>query len=392
MTLQLKELNPQAITASNQLFTKLLSDIDPETDFAESRINSHLVNPMAVLYEYIKAALNKALTVSDLSYLETVDDEESHQLLDKILSRYKVTRKKGTKTKGKIRLVSSRDFVTYIDPITLFVSGQGSFRVLRSIQISTLSTMPAGVECLVWQPEIDGTKNYFCVVDVVSEDIGVKNNLVKGAVFDVLNRELPFLVEAKADSTFTSGTDEETNAEVISRLRYKIASKSLNNPFAMKAFLDESFLTRGQVVTVTSSEEINWVIGLANVGDTTIQDVIDRIDTLCLVPFGMSFNITAAEDVWVYGKVVIKFAQGIDELKVRMEIANAVNNIELGLAFNKNAVLAAVYKHLPSGSYVEDSSLYGKLHKEGDKLPLGIIDSSRHCFYCDPKHIEIVIS
>lgn len=171
----------------------------------------------------------RARSLSALLADPTADPE----LVDEVLSNYRLTRAPGTAASGTITIVVSDDVTLSVPAGSRFTADGQSF--------ITAATFTAKAEEA--QVTLDGDRlfraagsHFAFEIEVAAEEIGAAGNLAKDTTIapEVLP---PNFVTAYAAEDFTGGAAAETNEELLARLEQGLAAATVSNRSTMTAFL-----------------------------------------------------------------------------------------------------------------------------------------------------------
>jgi hypothetical protein len=178
--------------------------------------------------------INDYRRARSLLALEQDPDLADTDLVNDVLSNFRLDRKAGTLARGTIAIILSDDItVTF---------GRGSIFEARGLQYTTTEVYTAKAQAAqintttdrLITATADGRFMFTLEVEAVAE--GANYNLDKGTLI-VPSSPPPTYVTSYATIDFTSGIAAETNTEVLTRLQEGISAQTLSNRVNMAAFL-----------------------------------------------------------------------------------------------------------------------------------------------------------
>jgi hypothetical protein len=149
-------------------------------------------------------------------------------VIDSILANWFLTRKAGQKSYGKITIIvnAARDY---------FVGAGTEFTTKTGLEYIAKEDNDIQQESL--QPETTG---FSFVIDIESVDIGSGYSVLADTAFD--SPIYPSnIVEISAVSDFVSGTDGETNAQLLTKAQEEISLRDFVSPRSIQKIILENF-------------------------------------------------------------------------------------------------------------------------------------------------------
>jgi len=217
------------------------------------------VSPGSVLGELVlklsssihNELINKG--IDDLSQARTVQDaldsatETYSDNVDAIASNYNTYRNQGSKVTGSIKVEVSASRTYFLEKNFTFVQPNLKFNYVTSQAYEVTPNTPTTANQLKLN-NVNG-KFYF-IVPVLAEEVGAeevagnKNNtqVTNRTRFDIGGTsKLTGFVGAEAYGNFTSGSNRETDREVITRFKEGLSYKGLSSPKAMTSVFKDTF-------------------------------------------------------------------------------------------------------------------------------------------------------
>jgi hypothetical protein len=155
-------------------------------------------------------------------------------VVNEVLSNWGVTRRIGTKATGSVTIeLSASRTVTVPEGFIFEAAGQ------QYAATATFVARPAAGQVATVNDRLLvqlNNGNWAFVVDVEAAEVGTEYKLNAGDLI-VPDRTLVNYVTSYATSTFSDGTNTETNAELINELQLGLAAKTLSNRTNMRSWL-----------------------------------------------------------------------------------------------------------------------------------------------------------
>lgn len=232
----LAELDTDKVQQTVELISSLLQEDAPELDLKRGVLHDLLLYYSGVLGAANQENIDRVRRSSSLKAIEEDPSLAVDDVVDRVLSNFRVTRRAGAQASGSITVI-----VDALETVTI-PSGadfESNGKVFQTLQPYTAVTSDANVTSdndRVLVSRGDGT--YFFVIEVEAVEDGVDGLIKKDTLlipqFGILN-----YVKAYATSDFINGTDTETNDELLTRLQEGLAAKTLSNRVNMTALVRE---------------------------------------------------------------------------------------------------------------------------------------------------------
>ena len=220
-------------SAINEVVQRIQED-NPTLDVSRGVFYELLVYYHSLLATRQDTLISDYRRARSLLALEQDPDLADTDLVNDVLSNFRLDRKAGSLARGTIAVILS-------DNITV-TFGRGSIFEAQGLQYTTTEVYTAKAEAAqintttdrLITATADGRFMFTLEVEAVAE--GANYNLDKGTLI-VPSSPPPTYVTSYATIDFTSGIAAETNTEVLKRLQEGIAAKTLSNRVNMAAFL-----------------------------------------------------------------------------------------------------------------------------------------------------------
>ena len=217
----------------------LWSSAEPTIDVQAGALQSLLLQPFATLFETARSAFQQGGQQSSLAYLLSAPSAQVAPLLDALATNYRITRREGRPSSGRLRLVFSRMVTVSVGPSDLFEANGVRFAPVRQVTVD--SGMGYQTDAAQMFPVPDNSGNFFMDVEVMALNNNGVGNLVKGTEAQLVYQRIPSFVRAFAVETFTGGADDESNHDLVQRMLYGVSAKVLSSRTNMKASLLATF-------------------------------------------------------------------------------------------------------------------------------------------------------
>jgi hypothetical protein len=220
-------------SAINEVVQRIQED-NPTLDVSRGVFYELLVYYHSILATRQDTLINDYRRARSLLALEQDPDLADTDLVNDVLSNFRLDRKAGTLARGTIAIILSDDItVTF---------GRGAIFEAQGLQYTTTEVYTAKAEAAqintttdrLITATSDGRFMFTLEVEAVAE--GENYNLDKGTLI-VPSTPPPTYVTSYATIDFTSGIAAETNTEVLKRLQEGISAQTLSNRVNMAAFL-----------------------------------------------------------------------------------------------------------------------------------------------------------
>jgi hypothetical protein len=232
----LQELDPELVTQMLSSTRTRLQERHPEMDLKRGNFHDTILYDHAVLEAALRTNLRRYLSARSLLEIERDPTLADGEVVDSVLSLYRVVRQVGTTASGQITVVVS-DNTTVTIPI-------GSVWVANGQQFLTTQAFTAKPEVALIANDSDrlitqlSDDNWGFVIDVVAAVAGPAGKLAKDTKLLPVATPANYLT-SYATSDFADGTETETNQELLEQLEAGLAARALSNRGNMRAMLRE---------------------------------------------------------------------------------------------------------------------------------------------------------
>jgi hypothetical protein len=230
----LSELDSAEVDQVLDRLAAQLQELNPALDLKRGVFRDTVAYYHAVLETAIRTNLERYQSARSLQQIEADPTLADDTVVNEVLSNWGVTRNSGTKAAGSVTIeLSAARSITV---------PQGSVFEANGLQYRATATFIARINAGQVVTENDrqvvalSNGNWAFTIDVEAAEVGLDYKLNAGDLI-VPNSSLVSYVTSYATSTFTDGTNTETNAELLNELQLGISAKTLSNRTNMRAWL-----------------------------------------------------------------------------------------------------------------------------------------------------------
>ena len=232
----LSELDPAAVTQTRETLAQQLQETNSSLDLKRGVLHDLLLNYSAILATATQENIDRLRQSNSLMAISADPTLADPDIVDGVMSNYRVTRKEGTKAVGSVTIVVSVLSTVTISSGTVFEADGKQFKSDASYVARTSESNVQSSTDRVLTPLGDG--NYAFTINVVAAETGSSYLLSKNTLF-VPTTAIVNFVKAYATSDFIDGTNTETNSELMARLQVGIACAAMSNRVNMASLLQE---------------------------------------------------------------------------------------------------------------------------------------------------------
>lgn len=269
----LNNLSQDRIDESTLLLTELVRDRYPEFDLHPgSVIYNLLIRPQALLHALNLTNIDRLRQSNSLLTATQNPNLADADIIDALLSNYRIERRDGNPASGQILLILNRLAPVQISTSLLFSAAGIRFRATRAFNGVTSPDNVFSSSDRVISPVGDG--QYSLLIDVTAIDPGAAGNVSKGTELSP-NGPILGLVSSVAAVDFDGGADEESNAELLERASTGVAVPNLGSRLTTRAAIAEAFPAVKDVAVVGAGQpemrrDRHNAIGLSAGGKTDL--------------------------------------------------------------------------------------------------------------------------
>lgn len=236
---------------------KSINTYNPDINVADgSAIADFAINPISIILEPYNNMYQEIL--NDL--VTSNPDEISKNRLDNIAGNFLLTRITGTKAYGEIFFIFNTARNLVIPKYTTLISQYG----FRYETVSDYSISKTQMENDFFQYPYYTTGP----ISIYAVEVGSEYQIESTSTF-TLESPLSFTpVKIVSTDPILNGSDEETNAELLSRIKRTIYGRSLASPTSIKSLINEIDTSVSEVEVVGAND------------DLMIRDILYSVDDL----------------------------------------------------------------------------------------------------------------
>lgn len=230
----LSDLDPDVVSAALAETVQRVSEDNPNLDVRRGVFAELLAYYHAVLDAQRRQNIADYEAARSLLQIEADPTLADPDLVDAVLSNFRLTRKPGAAAVGDVTVVVSDDVSVVIAQGSVWSARGKSFvaPTVYSAKLEEAQVIAAGDRLLV--PTADG--NWSFTIALVAAEEGPESNVRKDSMV-VPEATPPNYVTSYAAADFTGGLLGETNADLVGRLQEGVAAKALSNRVNMAASL-----------------------------------------------------------------------------------------------------------------------------------------------------------
>ena len=299
-------LDEELVKQHEEIIRTVLENEYKTADFSKGTVLYDLVVRPQAMYLALQYKNADTLTKSN-SLLEISRNPEiaSEQIVDAVLSNYRVTRTPGNKASGSINIVMTNNTTTPIPSGSAFYYG-----TLRFVTKTSFVGVPS--QALVSRPTdrlIRPVGDFWeFTIEVEADQTGSEYQVTQGTSFSA-EVPPPGYVRTYSAYDFSPGSTAETNEELIEKLARGASGKTMSSRLNIEALLFEEFplLSHTSVVGSGQPDMVRSKSGLFNINyggkaDIYVQSEIRprivrvRKTAMFMSPTNMSWIMTFPRD------------------------------------------------------------------------------------------------
>lgn len=232
----LDSLDPALVQAALDEGAARVAELLPDADLRVGVLHNLLLYPHAVLGAGLQANVLDYLNARSLLAIQADPALADPELVDHVLSNFRVARKPGVAARGEVAVVKDNDLTTTYAVGAEFVADGQTFVTERVYTAKAEAALVATAGDRLITPRADGT--FVFTVPVVAVTPGAAGRVAKDTIV-VPAAVPPGFVAAYAAGDFTAGADAETNDAMLLRLQQGVACKAPASRTSMAAMLRE---------------------------------------------------------------------------------------------------------------------------------------------------------
>jgi hypothetical protein len=234
----ISELTPEQVQQKLELVKQLMQEEHPELDPRRGVFADLVLLPSsqhaAALGEEVDR-YRRSSSIKEISEDPALADDD---IVDATISNYLIERQVGTAAVGEVTIIVSALASTTVARGAVFTASGKTFTSDAAYTAKTSASNVITDTDRALNPRGDGT--YEFTINVTASEVGSDSQLIKDTVL-VPSSAINNFVKAVATNDFTSGTDTETNAQLVDKVALGLSAKALSGPSNMQSLLSENF-------------------------------------------------------------------------------------------------------------------------------------------------------
>jgi hypothetical protein len=225
------------IQAAELFVSQYLTDLFPTMDFVKgSVLYNMVVRPTAMIYLICRSGWDTLRITQSLAAVIKNPELASDEIVNAILSNFQITRRIGSLSTGRVKMVFSKETTQTISTSVVFKTSEGlEFKPSSTFRIISEPKDPMDLKLVN-----SGVGQYYAIVPVVASSRGADYQIRDGIpLFTSLSSS--FFVAASSFGNFVGGSEDETNEALIARLPEAMAVKNLSSRLSISSTLKSAF-------------------------------------------------------------------------------------------------------------------------------------------------------
>ena len=231
----LTKLDENSVNSALDFLAQRLAEHSPTLESKRGVLREIVLGLEAIFGAAIASIINNEVAKS--SSLLAIEEDPAgadDEMVDRLLSNFRLTRRAGSKASGTMSIV-----LDALTPVTIpsgqkFTSGSLSFTADSAYAARTTEAGVVGANDRLISAISGG--EYAFTIEVTADEEGSASQLVRGTSLTPV-ASVPHLSRAYAESDFTGGVDEQTNAELIEVLQEGLAGRNPSNRVSLNSLI-----------------------------------------------------------------------------------------------------------------------------------------------------------
>jgi uncharacterized phage protein gp47/JayE len=275
MAISIEGLDADAIDQIEEQLVDAIKADYPSLDLGKGRVlRELLIRPAAIFHVERQTEIDELRQSMSLKAIEEDPTLADDDVVDGVLSNYRVERTQGTKASGYLTIVISALSTTTVPQGTTFTADGQDFTTDQTYVGVTEQEAVTSDQMRLISARTDGS--YAFTIPVTAASAGSASQIRRNTRFTT-DTSIAGVVDIFATQDFTGGTDTETNAQLIDRFNTGISPSTFAGRVQIEALVRE---------TVTDTKDVS----ITGFGDAEM--IRDQHNI-----FGMSAGGKA--DLWV---------------------------------------------------------------------------------------------
>lgn len=236
--LTINDLDASAVQQAEEFLRDFLAAEYPSLDLTAGKVlRDLLIRPAAIFHTLNSTDMDRLRQSMSLKAIEADPTLADDEIVDGVLSNYRVTREEGTKSTGQITIIIAALATTTVGVGTVFTSNGVNFVTTQTYSGVTEADAVVSEQQRLITARVDGT--YGFTIPAEAEVAGAAGDIRRSTRFTV-SPEPAGLVDAIAAVDFSGGSNTETNSELIERFKLGISPSTMASRIHIQALLREA--------------------------------------------------------------------------------------------------------------------------------------------------------
>ena len=283
-------LDPAVVAQNEQLLVTFIQEQYPALDLSEGRVlRNLLIRPAAQFYTLNNLNISLMQQSQSILAIEANPLLADPNLVDAVLSNYRLTRNPGSTAQGQITIVIQNLLTTQIVQNTIFTANGLAYTNTQTyVGVTTQAAVVSTQQRLI-VPRTDGT--FAFTIPVVATAVGTTSNAKRGTDFTV-SPSPAGIIDAFATADFTGGLDSQTNADLVALFKLALSPQVFSGRSNINSLLTARFsnLQATSIIGFGDAEMLRDRHNIFNIAPGGKADIYART---AVVPVGLTLTKTA---------------------------------------------------------------------------------------------------
>ena len=234
----LSELDPDAVQQAFESIKQLTQEEHPSLDLRRGVFSDTLLLPSSQHAAANQTEVDRVRRSNTLKGVEADPTLADDDIVDGLMSNYRIERRLGEEATGQITIVVSKLATVSIPNGAAFQASGNEFQTTVPYTARTSSENVQSATDRVLTPLGDGT--YSFTIDVTAVTEGTASLLTKDTSV-IPQIQITNFVRSYTTSDFLNGRDTETNSELLLRVQQGLSTQALSGRSNMMALLTDNF-------------------------------------------------------------------------------------------------------------------------------------------------------
>lgn len=283
-------LDPAVVAQNEQLLVTFIQEQYPALDLSEGRVlRNLLIRPAAQFYTLNNLNISLMQQSQSILAIEANPLLADPNLVDAVLSNYRLTRNPGSTAQGQITIVIQNLLTTQIVQNTIFTANGLTYTNTQTyVGVTTQAAVVSTQQRLI-VPRTDGT--FAFTIPVVATAVGTTSNAKRGTDFTV-SPSPAGIIDAFATADFTGGLDSQTNADLVALFKLALSPQVFSGRSNINSLLTAQFpnLQATSIIGFGDAEMLRDRHNIFNIATGGKADIYART---AVVPVGLTLTKTA---------------------------------------------------------------------------------------------------